>query len=414
MNSIVDLVRDTLTPDLMRKMSGVVGESAGATEKAVGAAIPALLAGIADKGSTLAGAERIRSTITEGGYGAGMLDKLGSMLGGGSGTESLLNMGSGLVSSLFGGKAAGIAESIAGLAGIGRGSSSSLLSLVAPFVLSVLGRQIAGRGLDASGLMSMLAGQRSSIASALPAGLGSFFGEKDYTAPRVTTPRETARYVAEDPVYHEPERRGGTPWLWPALALGGLALLGALFMIPRRAPDVAVRPPAPPPVQAPAPAQPPPVAQTPAPAPEPAALPRQAAVSTPATPGFLDQLKSYLEEGGTESRRFVFDNLNFDTASARLTAASRETVEGVGTLLKAHPSAQVTIEGFTDNTGSAAANRQLSQRRAEAVKQMLVQGGVEAGRIQAEGHGPDRPVASNDTAEGRTRNRRTELVVVAK
>jgi outer membrane protein OmpA-like peptidoglycan-associated protein len=423
MNSIVDLVRDAVTPELVRKMSGVIGEPQGSTETAMGAVVPALLGGVADKAATPAGAERIHSLITEGGFGAGMLEKLGGLLGGGSGTDNLLRTGSSLVSGLFGDKAGGITETIAGLAGIGRGSAGSLLSLAAPLVMSVLGKQIALRGLDAAGLMSMLMGQRSAIASALPTGLGHLIGAKDYGAPRVPeveripaspTVRDTSRYVAEEPAYREPERRASPSWLWPAIALGGLALLGTLFLIPRRAPDVAVRAPAPPAVQAPAPAAtpPPPVAQAPAPEAPPAALPRQAAVSTP--PGLLDQVSSYLKAGGGESKRFVFDNLNFDTGSTRLTAASRETVDELGALLKAHPSAQIKVEGFTDNVGSAAANRQLARRRAETVKQMLVQSGVEPGRIQTEGLGPDRPVASNDTPEGRARNRRTELVVSVK
>lgn len=76
--------------------------------------------------------------------------------------------------------------------------------------------------------------------------------------------------------------------------------------------------------------------------------------------------------------------------------------------------AQVSIEGYTDNTGSPAANKQLAQQRAETVKEMLVQSGIGAGRMQAAGFGADRPVASNDTAEGRARNRRIELVVTAR
>jgi outer membrane protein OmpA-like peptidoglycan-associated protein len=348
-----------------------------------------------------------------------MLDKLGAMLGGGSGTDSLLRKGSGLVSSLLGDRAGGIADTIGGLAGIGRSSSGSLMNLAAPLVMSVLGKLIAGRGLDAAGLMSMLMGQRSEITSALPAGLRSLFGAPDYATPRgpdrervpvATAAREPSRHVAEEPAYREPERSSTPSWL-PALALAGLALLATVLLTQRRGPEVAERAPAPPPAQTVAPAAQPPAAQAtaPTPAPAPAALPRQAAS---ATTGVLDELSSYLEEGGgAEGRRFVLDDVTFDTGSARLTDASRATVDELATLLKEHPSARIRIEGFTDSSGSAAANRQLSQQRAETVKQTLVEGGIETGRIQAQGHGPDRPVASNDTVEGRARNRRTEVVI---
>ena len=202
----------------------------------------------------------------------------------------------------------------------------------------------------------------------------------------------------------------------PGLAIAALALLGTLFLSQRRAPDVAerVEPPRPAPAAV---AQPTPVTQapTPPPAPEPsptpAASPREAA---PATPGFLAQLGQYLEGGAAKPRRFVFENLTFAAGSAELTESSREMVDGVASLLKGHPSARIVVEGFTDNSGSAAANTELSQRRAEAVKEALVQGGVDADRIEAQGHGPERPIASNTIADGRARNRRTELVVSAR
>jgi outer membrane protein OmpA-like peptidoglycan-associated protein len=81
-------------------------------------------------------------------------------------------------------------------------------------------------------------------------------------------------------------------------------------------------------------------------------------------------------------------------------------------VLKAYPSVQVALEGHTDATGEAAANKTLSQQRAEAVKQTLVNGGVAADRVKAEGFGQERPVGDNNTEAGRARNRRLELVVV--
>jgi OOP family OmpA-OmpF porin len=73
---------------------------------------------------------------------------------------------------------------------------------------------------------------------------------------------------------------------------------------------------------------------------------------------------------------------------------------------------QVSLEGHTDSTGDAVANKKLSLDRAEAVKAMLAQAGVAADRISVAGYGQERPVASNDTDDGRAANRRTELVVM--
>jgi outer membrane protein OmpA-like peptidoglycan-associated protein len=72
------------------------------------------------------------------------------------------------------------------------------------------------------------------------------------------------------------------------------------------------------------------------------------------------------------------------------------------------------LVGFTDNTGTPEANQTLSLNRANAVKGMLADQGIDGGRITAQGLGQERPVAPNDTEEGRARNRRTELTVTSK
>ncbi|HVI85061.1 MAG TPA: OmpA family protein [bacterium] len=69
------------------------------------------------------------------------------------------------------------------------------------------------------------------------------------------------------------------------------------------------------------------------------------------------------------------------------------------------------MDGYTDNTGDAAANKKLSLDRANAVKDLLMKGGVEESRMTTQGFGQDNPIASNDTEEGKAKNRRLELVV---
>jgi OOP family OmpA-OmpF porin len=71
----------------------------------------------------------------------------------------------------------------------------------------------------------------------------------------------------------------------------------------------------------------------------------------------------------------------------------------------------VQAEGFTDSTGTAAVNEELSQRRADAVSDFLKTQGLSRDRLATRGYGPSQPVASNDTPEGRRQNRRVELVV---
>src|SRR5262250_2218642 len=93
MASLMQLVQETLTPDIVGKIGGLVGETPATTEAALGRAVPAVLAGVLHNSSTPGGAERMRSLVTDGGWGSDLLDNLGSRLGGGGGTSSLLAAG---------------------------------------------------------------------------------------------------------------------------------------------------------------------------------------------------------------------------------------------------------------------------------------------------------------------------------
>ena len=76
-----------------------------------------------------------------------------------------------------------------------------------------------------------------------------------------------------------------------------------------------------------------------------------------------------------------------------------------------YPSLRLTIEGHTDNTGSAEINQTVSERRANAVSNYLVQQGLNSSSLSAQGLGTSNPVADNGTAEGRQKNRRVEIIV---
>lgn len=101
----------------------------------------------------------------------------------------------------------------------------------------------------------------------------------------------------------------------------------------------------------------------------------------------------------------------FDTDQAEIKAGSEPTLKEMARLLQAQPGLKVYIVGHTDNQGALGYNLELSQRRAEAVAQALVQRlGVEAKRLGAKGVGPLAPIGSNDQEAGRAKNRRVELV----
>jgi outer membrane protein OmpA-like peptidoglycan-associated protein len=105
--------------------------------------------------------------------------------------------------------------------------------------------------------------------------------------------------------------------------------------------------------------------------------------------------------------------INFPTNSAEIPAASKTLLQHAATAFKQLPFGTVIeIAGYTDNTGDPSANVQLSQQRADAVRAALVSAGVDPSALVAKGYGSANPVATNDTLEGKFRNRRIEYRVV--
>lgn len=111
-------------------------------------------------------------------------------------------------------------------------------------------------------------------------------------------------------------------------------------------------------------------------------------------------------------KTYVFEGVQFEVNKADLKASALPVLDEVADALKAEPAIKVLINGHTDGTGKRDYNIDLSQRRAETVKKYLVSKGIAAERLTATGYGPDRPIASNDTKEGRAQNRRVEFVPV--
>ena len=101
----------------------------------------------------------------------------------------------------------------------------------------------------------------------------------------------------------------------------------------------------------------------------------------------------------------------FDTGKADLRAAARERLATVAGILITYPDIKVEVDGYTDRTGTATFNQQLSEQRADSVRDYLTRQGVPGGSITTHGFGEDNPIASNDTASGRQQNRRVEMVV---
>lgn len=129
-----------------------------------------------------------------------------------------------------------------------------------------------------------------------------------------------------------------------------------------------------------------------------------------------DQMKQRLSElqAKKTNRGYVLTlgNILFELDKAELTSDAMQSLSRLVKFLKDFPEREVVIKGYTDSTGSEAYNLDLSQRRAEAVRRFLVDNGIAPERIVARGYGEAYPVASNDTAAGRVRNRRVDIVIL--
>ena len=126
----------------------------------------------------------------------------------------------------------------------------------------------------------------------------------------------------------------------------------------------------------------------------------------------LDQLNSVLQT--RDSVRGLIVNMSdvlFDTGSSTLKPGAREKLAKISGIVLAHPGLKLQIEGHTDSVGSDDFNQQLSERRSDTVRDFLAEQGVPASSMSAKGFGKSLPVASNETPDGRQRNRRVELVV---
>ncbi|HEY1268533.1 MAG TPA: OmpA family protein [Candidatus Binatia bacterium] len=409
--NLVEMVEGYLTPDIIRSAGSFLGESETGTEKAMQGIVPAQIAAFANQASTSGGAEKLTRMLDSGKYDAGMLNNLGSVFSGGDTTRKAMTDGKEILGSVLGNKTEGVVDQIARFAGIRSGSTSSLMALAAPLIMTCLGRQRATIGQSPSALASLLGGQKSFVSDLLPAGTASLLGVGSYesarareTASTIEPKRDTATYNAHrdtatyrtydrDAAYAEPQRRTAG-WLVPAIVLGGLALAGLAWLFTRPAPVREVMAPAQPSMR---------MADV--------QLPGGVNLSLPEGSATYN-VQQWLASGtDTTPKRFVFDNLNFETGTANLTGNSVATVNSLVAILKAYPSTAIRIEGHTDNTGDPAANKELSLNRANAVKQMMVNAGIAPARVGAEGFGQDNPIASNDTDTGRAQNRRTELVV---
>ncbi len=409
MSNLLDSIKSYLTPELIGQAASALGESESGVSKAIGGLAPTILAGILNKKDDANAMGSIFSLLSDK-RNESFLGDLGGLIGGGNLAQGdPKDIAGGLMGSLFGGKVPAILSALSSFAGIKSSSTSSLLGMVGPLVMGVLGKKINSEGLNLGGLLNLLGGEKSSILGALPGGMSSVMGLASGLGGGGSIGGGSTPDV---------EAATGNRWLWPLLLLAGLGA-GIVYYMK----NCTAKPEMPkaevPTVQVPS-------VDTMKAAAGQAAASALAYAKKLATgfelkgnkDGIESKLVAFIEDAAKpvdKTTWFNFDRLLFETGSAKIDMAkSADQLANMVEVLKAFPKVKLKIGGYTDNVGSEASNMKLSAARATAVVDYLISKGVDKARLAGEGYGPQHPVASNDTEEGRAQNRRIAVRVTEK
>ena len=427
--NLAEIARHSMTNEVVNRLSENVGETPGAVRKALEAMIPTVLASLGSQVATPAGASRLFDLV-KGALHGGVDRHLGE-----GNLEAMGRQCQGLLSTLFGDKLAGLLNWLARFAGIKESSASSLMNVASSLVMSALGRTIQQKGLDASQFAGLLSSQSRWLSKLLPSGIGDLpamralvdLGDRAEEVTRATAAAGRRVGATAEGALRESVREGSPvlsalvplALLLLAIPLLGWFITGAAKNVQPVA-EASTRPAPVQPVVSEAPDVRVPEPNRPETTTSPKLTPTTFNVSDLRLPdgvtlqlpesSFLNAIYKYLSDTtATKSREFVFDGLEFDDAKIYVRPEIATAVTNLTKLIRAFPSATLQIEGHTDPTGDPAADQKRSHARADALKDMLVKAGVPSSRLTTAGLGSAYPVATNDTTEGRAKNRRIEL-----
>jgi OOP family OmpA-OmpF porin len=430
--NLVEAAKAVLTSDVVRTLAANLGDNPEHLEAAFAAGIPAILAGLLQKVSSGGGGELVAMLqhdppeLKDLGGLDGVLGNLGGLLSGES-AERLIAYGHALVDGLFGGKLHSVADAIARSTGVDSGRASSLLAMLAPVVMGILKKEAAAHGFSAAGLTDVLKAQKDQITQHAPPGLAAALGLNSLgDLGRAADSLAAAGAGLAHGAKSAPRLR----WVAAVAALALIAI-GYLFffrgskeavqeegaaantsLLARHLPKAAVR------------------NMMPGGKDTAKTVNGKSLVETTGKLITLDlpgDTKLAVPEGSylvamfaeikgglpKETKTFVADDLTFEGTPPKVAEDSSVAINNLALFFKALGTAKLKIEGHSDNVGDSAASKKSALAQATAVKDALVAAGVPADRITAEGIGPDRPIAPNDTEEGRAKNRRIELSIVA-
>ena len=174
--NLLQMMSSAIGPQLVGQAGRFLGASESTTQSAVDAALPALLGGLMQKGSTASGAATLMSLLNTPGLDPGMVGNLGSFLGGGEKTNALLKLGGSLLPGIFGDRTGSLVNSIGAISGLSSSSASNFMALVVAMVLAFLKKHVTQNRLDGAALTNLLAGQADSLRANLDGRIASALG----------------------------------------------------------------------------------------------------------------------------------------------------------------------------------------------------------------------------------------------
>ncbi|WP_423735698.1 DUF937 domain-containing protein [Chitinophaga caseinilytica] len=401
---LIETLKNLFNTEFAGKAASQLGESESGIQKALGGIIPTVLTGLLNKaGSGDAGG---LMGLVRDAAGAD-LSKLGNIAGGLP--AGLLAKGSEFLQSLFGNKSGDIAGAVASYAGIKPQSADTLMQAAAPAALGVIGKHAESTGLGTSGLLEMLNSQKDKILAAVPSGLGLAgllgVGSLGDIGGKISSLAGSLKGAANS-VGHSVEEAasGGSKWVtWLIIAIAAILLLWWLLRGCGAKEHTTV-----------ATADSLTVMEDTASHMAPAAAAPVVRESIKVTlpdgkvldaykGGIEDQLVQFLQNPNAAAGKdvwFDFDNLNFQTGSAQITPESQVQINNLAAILQAFPKTKIKVGGYTDATGDAKKNKQLSQDRATAVVTALSAANVKPVQLLgAEGYGSQFAKAAADAPD---------------
>lgn len=394
--NIIDLIKGQLGPALISQAATQFGESESGISKAISTLLPAVVGGMANNAD--------KPSVVDAITGASSGGMLGNLLGGTS-NNSLI---SSVLAAIFGDKVTDITNAVSSFSGVNNSTSSSLLNMVTGATLGSVGKYAADNNIGASGITSLLHDQKGIVSSLLPAGLslaslgvGNMFGGHEaekvtvssYDQPKVEVNRGGNTHSHAAPENNNNE--GGSIWKWllPLLLLAVAAwFLWNNFNKDKTEEVVTTE-------MATDSANTSVVDSA-------AVMPMKEVTDIDLNgkmiKGYANGMEASMitflksdsyknaDEASLKDTWYNFDNVNFKIGSANeLEPGSEGQLQNLAEILKAYPDAKIKVGGYTDMTGDAAQNKDLSQKRADFIKSELGKLGVTSQVTEATGYGSE-------------------------